>query len=247
MSKQTIELKNLCFSYPDKTEALRGISFRVGYGESVAIVGGNGAGKSTLLQHLNGYLMPSNGSVLVGDQPITRETIAAVRRSVGVVFQDPDDQLFMPTVFDDVAFGPLNAGLPPDEVERRVTAALERVGMLHLRERPPYKLSAGEKRAVAIAAVLATEPDILVMDEPSSNLDPRGRRRLMNLLSGFEQTRIIATHDLEMVVEICQRVIVMDHGTVVAEGRPADVFMDEAKMLRHGLECPHILRHRHPH
>lgn len=247
MNKQTIELLNLCFSYPDGTEALRDISFQIGYGESVAIVGGNGAGKSTLLQHLNGYLMPTAGTVLVGGHPVTRETIVAVRRSVGVVFQDPDDQLFMPTVFDDIAFGPLNAELPPEEVERCVTAALERVGMLHLRERPPYKLSAGEKHAIAIASVLATEPDILVMDEPSSNLDPCARRRLMNLLRGFEQTRIIATHDLEMVVEICQRVIVMDHGTVVAEGRPAEVFLDEEKMLRHGLECPHILRHRHPH
>lgn len=247
MSKQTIELRDLRFSYPDGTEALRGISFQVNYGESVAIVGGNGAGKSTLLQHLNGYLVPTGGSVLVGGNPITRETIASVRRSVGVVFQDPDDQLFMPTVFDDIAFGPLNAGLPAAEVERRVTASLERVGMPHLRERPPYKLSSGEKRSVAIAAVLATEPDILVMDEPSSNLDPRGRRRLMNLLSGFEQTRIIATHDLEMAVEICQRVIVMDHGVVVAEGAPAGVFSDEEKMLKHGLERPHILRHRHPH
>jgi cobalt/nickel transport system ATP-binding protein len=164
-----------------------------------------------------------------------------------VVFQDPDDQLFMPTVFDDVAFGPLNAGQPSDAVERRVVTCLERVGMLHLRERPPYKLSGGEKRSVAIAAILATEPDILVMDEPSSNLDPRGRRRLMNLLSGFEQTRIIATHDLEMVVEICQRVIVMDHGIVVAEGRPFEVFSDEENMLKHGLESPHILRHHHPH
>lgn len=247
MSKQTIELRDLRFSYPDGTEALRGISFQIGCGESVAIVGGNGAGKSTLLQHLNGYLMPTGGTVLVGGQPVSRETLVVVRRSVGVVFQDPDDQLFMPTVFDDVAFGPLNAGLPPDEVERRVATCLERVGMSHLRERPPYKLSAGEKRSVAIAAILATEPDILVMDEPSSNLDPRGRRRLMNLLRGFEQTRIIATHDLEMAVEICQRVIVMDCGTVVAEGIPSKVFSDEANMIRHGLECPHILRHRHPH
>ena len=247
MSKQTIELRDLHFSYPDGTEALRGISFRIGYGESVAIVGGNGAGKSTLLQHLNGYLMPQSGMVMVGEQPVSRETLVSVRRSVGVVFQDPDDQLFMPTVFDDVAFGPLNAGLSPDEVERRVATCLERVGMSHLRERPPYKLSGGEKRSVAIAAILATEPDILVMDEPSSNLDPRGRRRLMNLLRGFEQTRIIATHDLEMVVEICQRVIVMDHGIVVAEGRPFEVFSDEENMLKHGLESPHILRHHHPH
>ena len=247
MSKQTVELLNVGFSYPDGTEALQGISFQINYGESVAIVGGNGAGKSTLLQHLNGSLMPTCGTVRIGDQLLTGKTLPAVRRAVGMVFQDPDDQLFMSTVFDDVAFGPLNAGLPPEEVEPCVMSALERVGMPHLRDRPPYRLSAGEKREVAIATVLATSPDILVMDEPSSNLDPRGRRRLMNLLDGFEQTRIIATHDLELVVEICQRVIVLDRGMMVAEGVPAEVFSDEVLMLRHGLECPHILRHLHPH
>jgi cobalt/nickel transport system ATP-binding protein len=164
-----------------------------------------------------------------------------------MVFQDPDDQLFMPTVEEDVAFGPLNAGLPAEQVERRVSAALERVGMTHVRSRPPYRLSAGEKRAVAIATMLAMAPDILVMDEPSSNLDPRARRRLIQLLLSFEHTRIIATHDLDLVVEVCSRVIVLDGGKVVADGPTATLLNDEPLMLAHGLERPHILRHSHPH
>jgi cobalt/nickel transport system ATP-binding protein len=153
----------------------------------------------------------------------------------------------MSTVFDDVAFGPLNQGLSPDEVTARVHSALERVGMRHLSERPPYKLSGGEKRAVAIATILAVSPDIIVLDEPSSNLDPRGRRRLINLLCGFEQTRIIATHDLELVVEVCQRVIVLDGGRIVVEGPVREILNNEELMLAHGLESPHILRHHHPH
>jgi len=216
VSQAAIELQNVTFSYPDGTRALRGISCRIEAGEAVGLVGGNGAGKSTLLQHLNGCLSPSAGGIRIGGNPVTRDTLAEIRRRVGVVFQDPDDQLFMPTVFDDVAFGPLNLELPADEVETRVQTALERVGMAHLSDRPPHKLSGGEKRAVSIATVLAVSPDIRVLDEPTSNLDPRGRRRLMELLSGFEHTRIIATHDLEMVVEICERVIVLDGGCIVA-------------------------------
>ena len=209
MSHHIVEVRELKYAYPDGTEALRGVSFRIEHGSAVALVGANGAGKSTLLLHLNGYLPTTRGEVLIGDTAVTRETVALARRAVGMVFQDPDDQLFMPTVAEDVAFGPLNAGLPPKQVERRVLAALERVGMTHVRERPPYRLSAGEKRAVAIATVLAMSPDILVMDEPSANLDPRARRRLIDLLLSFEHTRIIATHDLEMVVEVCSRVIVL--------------------------------------
>lgn len=247
MSHHRVELNDVRFRYPDGTEALRGVSFRITHGESVAIVGCNGAGKSTLLQHLNGYLAPTSGEVRVGDVPLTRGTAAAIRRAVGIVFQDPDDQLFMASVFDDVAFGPLNLGLPEADVERRAVAALERVGMANLRDRPPHKLSAGEKRAVAIATVLAMEPDILVMDEPSSYLDPRARRRLIDLLRSFEHTKIIASHDLELVVEVCMRVIVLDAGRVVADGPAADILNDEALMLAHGLERPHSLRHRHPH
>ena len=247
MSHHLVEVTDLHFAYPDGTEALRGVSFRITHGESVAIIGGNGAGKSTLLQHLNGYLMPQRGEVRIGDVPLTRATAASIRRAVGAVFQDADDQLFMPTVFEDVAFGPLNLGLPAAEVEQRGEAALQRVGMAHLRDRPPYKLSAGEKRAVAIATVLAVAPDVLVMDEPSSNLDPRGRRRLIELLQSFEHTKIIATHDLEFVVEVCPRVIVLDHGAIVAQGSARELLNDEALMLAHGLERPHSLRHMHPH
>jgi len=247
MSHHLVEVRNLHFAYPDGTEALKGVSFRITHGESVALVGANGAGKSTLLLHLNGYLTPTHGEVRIGETPLVRETVANVRRAVGMVFQDPDDQLFMPSVCDDVAFGPLNAGLPADEVECRVVSALEQVGMAHLRDRPPYKLSAGEKRAVAIATVLAMSPDVLVMDEPSSHLDPRGRRRLIELLKTFKHTKIIATHDLELVVELCSHVIVLDDGRVVAEGQTAELLNDETLMLAHGLERPHSLRHLHPH
>jgi cobalt/nickel transport system ATP-binding protein len=247
MSHHIVEVRDLMYAYPDGTEALRGVSFRIEHGSAVALVGANGAGKSTLLLHLNGYLLTTRGDVIIGDTVVTRETATSARRAVGLVFQDPDDQLFMPTVAEDIAFGPLNAGLPPEQVERRVEAALKRVGMTHVRERPPYHLSAGEKRAVAIATVLAMSPDILVMDEPSANLDPRARRRLIELLLSFEHTRIIATHDLEMVVEVCSRVIVLDNGRVVADGPAREILNDEALMLAHGLERPHSLRHSHPH
>lgn len=247
MSHHVVEVNDLAFAYPDGTEALKGVSFRIPHGECVAVIGGNGAGKSTLLEHLNGYLMPARGDVRVGEYLLTRETAPAIRRSVGMVFQDPDDQLFMPTVFEDVVFGPLNFGLAPAEAEARAVSALERAGMLHLRERPPYKLSAGEKRAVAIASALSVQPDVLVMDEPSSHLDPRGRRRLIELLKTFGHTRIIATHDLELVVEICPRVILLDDGRVMADGPAVEILGNEELMLRHGLEKPHSLRHAHPH
>lgn len=246
MSRPPIEVRDVSFAYPDGTEALRGTSFRVEHGEAVALVGGNGAGKSTLLLHLNGYLSTLHGEVRIGDTLLTRKTAALARQAIGMVFQDPDDQLFMPTVAEDVAFGPLNAGLPPEQAEQRVASALARVGMTHLRDRPPYRLSAGEKRAVAMATVLAMSPDILLLDEPSSNLDPRGRRRLINLLRSFEHTRMIATHDLELVLEVCSRVIVLDAGRIVADGPTRDILNDEALMLAHALERPHSLRDSSP-
>ncbi len=247
MTAPALDVRDLSYTYPDGTPALRGVSFAIESGAAVGLVGANGAGKSTLLLHLNGYLAGGGGEIRIGGEGLTRATVARARQAVGLVFQDPDDQLFMPTVVEDVAFGPLNAGLPPDDVERRVTAALAQVGLTALRERPPYRLSAGEKRAAAIASVLSMEPDILVMDEPSSHLDPRGRRRLIGWLRAFPHTRLIATHDLELVVEVCSRVLVLDGGRLVADGPVREILNDEPLMLAHALERPHSLRHAHPH
>jgi len=242
MSHHSISVKHLSFAYPDGTRALSDVSFQVGHGESIALVGANGAGKSTLLMHLNGLLYPESGEVRIGDSPVMKSTLSDIRKTVGMVFQDPDDQLFMPTVGDDVAFGPLNLGLPPDDVQARVDDALTRVGSLALKDRPPYRLSGGEKRAVAIATVLAMCPSILVMDEPSSNLDPRARRRLIGLLGGFEHTKIIATHDLDLAADLCERTIVMSGGTIAADGLTADIFGDIALLERCGLEQPFAMQ-----
>lgn len=238
MSHHIVEAKDLAFAYPDGTKALDGISFRITHGESVAIVGKNGAGKSTLLLHLNGCLLPSGGTLRVGDYPLTRETVLPIRRSVGTIFQDPDDQLFMPTVGEDVAFGPANMGFPAAEVEARVVQALESVGATKIRERPPYKLSGGEKRAAAIATVLAMSPDILVLDEPTASLDPQARRRLIGLLRSFTHTKIIATHDLDMVMDLCTRTIVFHQGRVLADGHTDKILTDEALLAQSGLEKP---------
>lgn len=238
MSHYQLQARELSFNYPDGHRALQGVSFAIGQGESVGIIGSNGAGKSTLLLHLNGVLRATVGEVRVRDVPITAATLAEVRRTVGMVFQDPDDQLFMPTVFDDVAFGPNNLSIPVHEVQSRVEAALARVGASHLATRPPYRLSGGEKRAVAIAGVLAMEPSILVMDEPSDGLDPAARRRLINLLKGFDQTKIIATHDLDLVLDVCSRVLVMHHGHLEADGTPDLIFSDSVLLQRCHLELP---------
>lgn len=238
MSHHIIEVKEVEYTYPDNTEALRGISFRITHGESVAIVGANGAGKSTLLAHLSGLCTPSKGLVRIGDYPVSKQTLQHIRRSVGMVFQNPDDQLFMPTVFDDVAFGPLNLGLPPNEVEKRVANALEIVGAGRLANRAPYKLSGGQKRAVAIATVLAMLPDVLVMDEPSAGLDPLARRQLINLLKSFEHTKIVATHDLDLVVDVCARTIVLAEGKVIADGPTLQIFNDVALLAKSNLEKP---------
>lgn len=238
MSHHIIEVNDLHFSYPDGTLALDGVSFRILHGESVALVGENGAGKSTLLLHLNGYLSPERGYVRIGDALLGPGSQNRIRRNVGMVFQNPDDQLFMPTVYDDVAFGPLNLGLGREEVENRVTETLERVGAGHLKKRPPYKLSQGEKRAVSIAAVLAMSPDILVMDEPTSSLDPQSRKRLIALLKTFHHSKIIATHDLDMAMDLCERTIVLHRGRVTADRPTKEVFRDEVLLLASGLERP---------
>ena len=238
MSHHIVETKDLRFSYPDRTPALQGVSFRIHHGESVAIVGANGAGKSTLLLHVNGYLTPTSGMVRIGDYPLTRETVNEVRRTVGMVFQDPDDQLFMTTVYQDVAFGPLNLGLPPIEVDSRVQQALETVGVAHLKDRPPHKLSGGQKRRVAIATVLSMTPDILVMDEPSSGLDPWARQQLIALLDSFLHTKIIASHDLDMVLDLCERTIILHEGTVKADGPTLEIFKHDELLAACHLEKP---------
>ncbi|MBU0633958.1 MAG: energy-coupling factor ABC transporter ATP-binding protein [Candidatus Omnitrophica bacterium] len=238
MSHHIVEAVDLQYTYPDGTAGLKGVSFRISHGESVAIVGENGAVKSTLLLHLNGYLTAAQGTVRIGDYPLTKQNLKAVRRSVGMVFQNPDDQLFMPTVFDDVAFGPLNLGLAKEEVVLTVNRALETVGVAHLKQRPPYKLSQGEKRAVSIATVLAMSPDILVMDEPTSSLDPRSRRRLIELLKTFRHTKIVATHDLDMALDLCERTIVLHQGRITADGPTQKIMRDEELLRSSSLEKP---------
>ncbi len=238
MSHHIVEVKNLQHVYPDGTIAIKDVSFRITHGESVAIIGANGAGKSSLLQHLNGCLEATSGEVMIGDTRLSKGTLPDIRRTVGMVFQNPDDQLFMPTVFEDVAFGPLNLGLSGSEVELRVRESLERVGAGHLCAKPPYLLSGGEKKRVAIATVLAMSPDILVMDEPTSGLDPYARRQLMSLLREFHHTKIFTSHDLDMVLELCPRTIILYEGGVMADGPTRDIFRNDALLAACRLEKP---------
>lgn len=226
MSHHYIKFTDVHFSYPDGYEALRGVSFNISHGERVALLGRNGAGKSTLILMTNGLLMPTSGEVNIGGIPITKRTLMQVRQSVGMVFQNPDDQLFMPTVEEDVAFGPLNMNLPYEEVERRVVEALTSVNALNLRKKSPMQLSGGQRRRVAIATVLSMEPAILVLDEPTANLDFISRKDLLDLLKGFTHTQLIATHDLDMVRELCGRTIVLDEGKIIADGQTSDILED---------------------
>jgi cobalt transport protein ATP-binding subunit len=245
-----IEISNLKYRYHDGTEALRDVSLRVEPGECVGLIGPNGSGKSTLLLHLNGILpekISADGAVKIFGGSITAKNLETIRRQVGLVFQDPDDQLFCPTVQEDVAFGPQQLGLSETDVAARVHRALEQVGLHGFDHRATHHLSHGEKRRACLAGVLACEPKILVLDEPTSDLDPRGRREFKALLREIPATKLIATHDLEMVVELCSRAIVLDLGAVIADGPVAELLGDEALMLAHGLERPHILWHRHPH
>ena len=238
MSHHIVEFKDVFFRYPDGTDALNGVNFRITHGESVGVVGANGSGKSTLLQHMNGYLMPTSGTVTIGDLTLTGKTKREIRKKVGIVFQNPDDQLFMPTVFDDVAFGPLNLGMDEASVRERVRKALGMVNSLDLRDKPPHHLSSGQKSAVAIASVMAMEPDILAMDEPAANLDPRSRRSLITLLKTFKHSKIIASHDLDLILDVCQRCIVIGGGAVVADGPSAEILSNKALLEENNLELP---------
>jgi cobalt transport protein ATP-binding subunit len=233
-----LELNNLCYTYPDGTEALRGVSLRIAEGEKVALVGPNGAGKSTLLLHLNGVLRCNSGAVQVGGRPIGDETIRQVRAEVGMVFQDPDDQLFSPTVFDDVAFGPLHMGLDEQDVRVRVSRALDQVGMAGFEGRMPHHMSLGQRKRVAIATVLSMTPSVLALDEPSAGLDPRARRGLIELLRGLPQAMIVSTHDMRMVAEVFPRTVVLAQGQVAYDGPSATILADGELLERYGLERP---------
>ncbi|TET53904.1 MAG: ABC transporter ATP-binding protein [Anaerolineales bacterium] len=234
-AQSCIEIEDLWYAYPDGREALCGVSLSVRPGEKVALVGANGAGKSTLLLHLNGVLQ-GRGTVRVFGQDVAQPNLAAVRTRVGMVFEEPDDQLFCPTVFDDVAFGPLHMGLPESVIRQRVEMALERVGLEGYASRVPHHLSRGEKKRAAIATVFSMEPDILVLDEPTSGLDPRSRRRLLDLLASQLQTMVVATHDLDLVARLCPRAVVLDRGRVAADGRSDEILGDTELLWRHGLE-----------
>ena len=238
MSHHKLEGRKLQFTYPDGHEAIKKMSFTIHHGESVGIIGANGAGKSTLLMLLMGVHFPSGGQVLVGDVEVTKKTLPMIRQRLGMVFQDPDDQLFMTTVYDDVAFGPRNYRLSEKEVERRVIHALDVVGITHLKDRAPFKLSGGEKRSAAIASVLSMEPDVLIMDEPTAALDPKARRRVIGLLKSFDHTKIITSHDLDMVLDTCERVIVIKNGEIAADAPTHEILTNEKLLDRCGLEVP---------
>lgn len=239
-----VRVAGLVYEYPDGRRALDGVNLTIAPGESTALVGPNGAGKSTFLLHLNGLLpgrralgRRASPSVWIDGLDASRAG-AAVRRKVGLLFQDPDDQLFSTTVLEDVAFGPLNLGMARDEARRLALECLGRVGLAEAADRPPHHLSFGERKRVCLAGVLACSPSVLVLDEPTANLDPRGRRRFMELIGSLPATRLIATHDLEMVLELCPRTVLLDAGKVVADGPSREILGDEALMEAHGLERP---------
>jgi len=243
-SRPKVPALRLCgvhYAYPDGHVALRGVDLQVAPGERVAVLGPDGAGKTTLVLHLNGILHGGGGTVTVGDltvDPADRRRLMEIRRRVGIVFQDPDDQLFLSTVAEDVAFGPANLGLRGPELARRVDEALAAVGMSEHRDRPPHHLSFGQRRRVAVATVLAMRPEILVLDEPSSNLDPASRRELAEIIRSLPVTVLMVTHDLPYALELCPRSVIIDEGRIVADGPTADLLADEHLLAEHRLELP---------
>ena len=238
MSHHALAMTGVQYHYPDHTPALQDVGFQIAHGESVALIGGNGAGKSTLLSLLVGIVFPTAGTVNIDGVELTHKTASGLRQRLGLVFQNPDDQLFMPTVLDDVAFGPLNQGLSPAQAKERALDALATVGASHLSLRSSLRLSTGEKRAAAIAAVLAMTPDILLMDEPTAGLDPWSRRQLINLLGSVAHTKIIATHDLDFALDVCARTLVLRDGRVVAGGPSATLLQDRELLASCRLELP---------
>ncbi|MDO4488384.1 MAG: ABC transporter ATP-binding protein [Eubacteriales bacterium] len=238
MSHIHIELNNVSFGYEPDKPVIKNVSLRAGEEESIGIIGANGAGKSTLLKLLVGLCPGFSGSIRVEEIPVERNTLPKIRERCGYVFQDSDSQLFMPSVYEDVAFAPRNYGLPEEEVERRTIAALERVNILHLKDKPVYRLSGGEKKLVSIATILSMTPDIILMDEPSTALDLKNRRNLINILNSFDHLKIIASHDLDMILETCKRTILLSDGRVVADGNTREILGNERLMAENDLELP---------
>ncbi|GII79756.1 putative ABC transporter ATP-binding protein [Sphaerisporangium rufum] len=235
----SLRVRELAYAYPDGTQALFGVDLAIGRGERVALLGPNGAGKTTLVMHLNGILTPGHGSVEVAGLPVGPDTLREIRRRVGLVFQDPDDQLFMPTVRQDVAFGPANLGVRGAELDARVREALELVGLPEVADRPPHHLSFGQRRRVAVATVLAMRPEILVLDEPSSNLDPAARRELAEILRSLDVTVLMVTHDLPYALELCERSLILSGGVIAADGPTGEVLADAELLAAHRLELPY--------
>lgn len=232
---EAVKLENLNYVYPDGHRALDDICLSIGYGECIAIAGSNGAGKSTLLLHLNGIIHGSNGAVKVSGLPVNSANLKIIRSRVGVVFQNPDDQLFCPSVFDDVAFGPINMGLAEAEVKQRVVNALEAVGLAGFEKRSSHHLSLGEKKRIALASVLSMRPEVLALDEPSSNLDPAAKWGLIKLLKSLDITKIIVSHDLELIGALCPRLVVMKQGRILADGVTAEIMADRDLLVAGGL------------
>ncbi len=239
MNPAVVDIRGLAYAYPDGHQALYGVNLNIHQGERVALLGPNGAGKTTLILHLNGILTAGAGTVAISGLPVTRPNLTEIRRRVGVVFQDPDDQLFMPTVHDDVAFGPANLGVRGEELENRVRDALAVVGMEAHAQRPPHHLSFGQRRRVAVATVLAMRPEILVLDEPTSNLDPFSRRELADIITGLDVTVLIVTHDLPYALQLCERAVILSDGTIAADGPTRDILADAELMGTHRLELPY--------
>jgi len=233
-----VDVAALHFTYPDGFDALKGISVRIARGEKVALIGPNGAGKSTFMLHLNGINTATSGSVAIGGRTVSRENLGQIRAEVGLVFQDPDDQLFSPTVYDDVAFGPVHMGMKKEEVDERVTRALADVGLPGFEKRLPHHMSIGQRKRAALATVLSMSPSVLVLDEPSAGLDPRGRRELIHLLRDLPQTMLVSTHDMKLVAEVFPRTIIMDAGEIVADGPTGALLADRELLEAHGLEQP---------
>ncbi|KAA1420481.1 ABC transporter ATP-binding protein [Mumia zhuanghuii] len=233
-----LQVEGLAYAYPDGRQVLYGVDLTVARGERVALLGPNGAGKTTLALHLNGILTAGAGTVTVAGMPVGKKHLRDIRRRVGIVFQDPDDQLFMATVRDDVAFGPANYGVRGEELERCVVEALELVGMLDAIDQAPHHLSLGQRRRVALATVLAMRPEVLVLDEPSTFLDPAARRELVETLDGLDVTLLMVTHDLPYALQLCERAVILSDGVIAADGPTVDVLTDSALMARHRLELP---------